>query len=126
MPIAVAHLELLTTTLQDALVQSVSPRPGEPEIIRVFPAWPNEWQASFQLLVRGGFLVSSAARDGEVELVEIQSRRGETRRLRNPWGRPCEISGMDGEAQVSSGDILQFDTKPDKVYRVLPKTRPQR
>jgi len=123
---SVEHLGLLTTTLQDALVQSVSPRPGEPEIIRVFPAWPIEWQASFQLLVRGGFLVSSATRDGEVELVEIQSRRGETCRLRNPWGRPCEISDMDGEAQVLPGDILQFDTKPGKVYRVLPKTRPQR
>ena len=123
---SVEHLGLLTTTLQDALVQSVSPRPGEPEIIRVFPAWPNEWQASFQLLVRGGFLLSSAARDGEVELVEIQSRRGETCRLRNPWGTPCEVSDMDGEAQVLSGDILQFATKPDKVYRVLPKTRPQR
>ena len=31
---SVEHLGLLTTTLQDALVQSVSPRPGEPEIIR--------------------------------------------------------------------------------------------
>jgi len=117
---SVEHLGLLTTTLQDGLVQSVSPRPGESEIIRVFPAWPNEWQASFRLLVRGGFVVSSAAREGEVELVEIHSRRGETCRLRNPWGRPCEVSEKGGKAQVLSGDILQLDTKPGGVYRVVP------
>lgn len=118
---SVEHLGLLTTTLQDALVQNVSPRPGEPEVIHVFPAWPKHWQASFRLLVRGGFLVSSAAREGEVLLVEIESRRGETCRLRNPWGRPCDVTERDGEAQVLSGDILQFDTKPGKVYRVLPQ-----
>jgi hypothetical protein len=118
---SVEHLGLLTTTLQDALVQNVSPRPGEPEVIHVFPAWPKHWQASFRLLVRGGFLVSSAARDGEVLLVEIESRRGETCRLRNPWGRSCDATERDGESQVLSGDILQFDTKPGKVYRVLPQ-----
>ena len=118
---SVEHLGLLTTTLQDALVQNVSPRPGEPEVIHVFPACPKRWQTSFRLLVRGGFLVSSAARDGKVLLVEIESRRGETCRLRNPWGRPCDITERDGKAQVLSGDILQFDTKPGKVYRVLPQ-----
>ncbi len=123
---SVEHLGLLTTTLQDALVQSVSPRPGEPEIIRVFPAWPNEWQASFRLLVRGGFLVSSATREGKVDLVEIDSRRGETCRLRNPWGGACSVREMDGDTQVLSGDILQFDTKPGKTYCVLPMTGSQR
>ncbi len=123
---SVEHLGLLTTTLQDALVQSISPRPGEPEIIRVFPAWPEQWQASFQLLTRGGFLVSSATREGEIEFVEIKSRRGETCRLRNPWGTPCEIAATNGETEVLSGDILVFDTKPDVVYRVLPGTRMQR
>jgi hypothetical protein len=116
---SVEHLGLLSTTLQDALVQSVSRRPGEPEVIRVFPAWPKQWQASFRLLVRGGFLVSSAAREGEVLLVEIESRRGETCRLRNPWGRPCNLLETDGETQVLSGDTLPFDTKPGKVYRIV-------
>lgn len=123
---SVEHLGLLTTTLQDALVQSVSPRPGEPEIIRVFPAWPNEWQASFRLLVRGGFLVSSATREGKVDLVEIHSRHGETFRLRNPWGGACNVREIDGDTQVVSGDILQFETNPGKAYHVLPKTGPQR
>jgi hypothetical protein len=103
------------------LVQNVPPRPGEPEVIHVFPACPKHWQASFRLLARGGFLVSSAAREGEVLLVEIGSRRGETCRLRNPWGRPCDVTERDGEAQFLSGDVLQFDTKPGNVYRVVPQ-----
>ena len=76
-------------TLQQGLMQSVSPRPGEPEVIRVFPAWPHEWEASFRLLARGGFLVTSSSRKGEVEFVEVESRLGEECRLRNPWGGPC-------------------------------------
>ena len=117
---SIEHLGLLTTTLQDALVQSVSPRPGEPEVIRLFPAWPRQWQASFRLLVRGGFLVSAAAREGEVELVKIHSRRGERCRLRNPWGRSCDVIGPDGGVQVLSGDILRFNTRPEEAYRVVP------
>lgn len=123
---SIEHLGLLTTTLQDALVQSVSPRPGEPEVIRIFPAWPNGWQASFQLLVRGGFLVSSARREGEVELVQIHSRHGETCRLRNPWQRPCNVVEIDGEVRVLSGDVIQFNTQPGKTYRVAPQDRPKR
>ena len=75
---SVEHLGLLTTTLQESLVQSVSPRPGEPEIIRVFPAWPPEWDASFRLLARGGFLVSSEIRKGKVDVRRnrIAPRRG--------------------------------------------------
>ena len=65
--------------------------------------------------------MSSAAREGEVLLVEFESRRGETCRLRNPWGWPCDITERDGEAQVLTGEILQFDTKPGNGYRVLPQ-----
>jgi hypothetical protein len=98
---SVEHLGCITTALQEALLQSVSSRPGEPEVIRVFPAWPREWNASFRLLARGGFLVSAAVREGRVEFVEIESRRGETCRLRNPWTR----------------ELSTFETRPEKRYR---------
>ncbi|MBM81237.1 MAG: hypothetical protein CMJ78_11685 [Planctomycetaceae bacterium] len=119
---SVEHLGLLTTTLQDALIQSVSPRPGDPEIIHVFPAWPKQWQASFRLLVRGGFLVSCSIRDDKVTSMEIESRGGEACRLRNPWGRPCDVIETNGNVQVVSGDVLRFDTAPGKIYRVVPHT----
>jgi hypothetical protein len=118
---SVEHLGLLTTTLQEALLQSISPRPGEPEIIRVFPAWPPEWDASFRLLARGGFLVSSEIRNGEVEFVEIESRLGEYCRLRNPWGAECLLTEVGGPSRKLSGELLYFPTKAGKRYRLSPR-----
>jgi len=112
-------------TLQEALLQSVSPRPGMPEVLNVFPSWPNEWAGSFRLLARGGFLVTSVLEEGEVEFVEIESRLGETCRLRNPWSRPCVVDEVDGPAREFSGDVLIFDTVPGQAYRVLRQGAPE-
>ena len=113
---SIEHLGILACTLQESLLQSVSPRPGRPEVIRVFPAWPRSWNASFRLLVRGGFLVTATVRDGEVEFVEIESRRGETCRLRNPWSWPCQFRVIGGESRRVSGAVLQFDTESGGRY----------
>lgn len=118
---SIEHLGVNAMALNEALLQSVSPRPGEPEVIRVFPAWPLEWDAAYRLLARGGFLVSSAIREGEVEFVEIESRRGESCRLRNPWGKPCVVQELGGPSHVMEGDMLEFDTAPGKRYRVFPQ-----
>jgi len=120
---SIEHLGCISTVLQEGLLQSVAARPGGPEIINVFPAWPNAWEASFRLLARGGFLVTSAVRQGEVEFVEIESRRGELCRLRNPWGVPCWIDEKDGPARELDGDILCFNTEQSRCYRVLPADR---
>jgi glycosyl hydrolase family 95/uncharacterized protein DUF5703 len=122
---SIEHLGCLTTTLQEGLLQSVSAHPGGPEILHVFPAWPQAWDSSFRLLARGGFLVTSAVQHGEVEFVEIESRLGERCRLRNPWGVPCRVSEMDGTARELDGDTLCFPTQKDKRYRVLPADRPE-
>jgi len=117
---SIEHLGLLAMTLQEALLQSVSPHPGEPEIISVFPAWPRGWDASFRLLARGGFLVSAVKRRDIVESIELESRLGETCRLRNPWNSPCLIN-ENGEAPVTvTGEIIVFATKSGGCYRVLP------
>jgi len=118
---SIEHLGLLTTTLHDALLQSVSPRPGEPEVIHVFPAWPREWEASYRLLGRGGFLVSSAIKNGKVTFVEIESRLGEECRLRNPWGGECLASEVAGGSRMLAGEPLRFDTKAGSRYRVVPR-----
>ena len=118
------HSGLITMTLQLGLMQSVSPRPGEPEIIRVFPAWPRAWEGSFRLLARGGFLVTSSVRDGDVEFVEIESRLGEECRLRNPWGKPCRLAkpdDSDGDGALLEGDILCFETTKSGRYKMIPQ-----
>jgi hypothetical protein len=117
---SVEHLGLLTTTLQESLVQSVAPRPGEPEIIRVFPAWPPEWEASFRLLARGGFVVSSEITVGTVTFVDIDSRLGEECRIRNPWGGPCLVREASGALQECEGEIIVFPTTRGQKYSLLP------
>ncbi|MCA9860135.1 MAG: glycoside hydrolase N-terminal domain-containing protein [Thermomicrobiales bacterium] len=115
---SVEHLGLLTTTLQDALLQSVSARPGEPEVIHVFPAWPKNWNASFRLLARGGFLVSSKFDRGAVLQIEIESRRGEECRVRNPWDIACVVQEIDGPSRVVEGSLISFPTTSGKRYMV--------
>ena len=122
---SIEHLGCITMTLQEALLQSVSPHPGEPEIISVFPAWPKEWEASFRLLARGGFLVTSAFQERKVPFIEIESRLGEPCRLRNPWGRPCLIKEVHGAAQELDGSVLHFGTERDKRYRIWPADKPE-
>lgn len=116
---SIEALGCIAATLQDGLLQSVSPRPGEPEVISVFPAWPMAWDASFSLLARGGFIVTSAVVDGEVAFVEIDSRTGETCRLRNPWGRPCQVSDDGCGSWVLSDEVLCFYTARGARYRIV-------
>ena len=115
---SIEHLGIGAMALNEALLQSVSPRPGEPEIISVFPAWPRAWDAEFRLLARGGFLVTAAIRGGEIQAVEIESRRGETCRIRNPWGRACVLRETGGTERRLDGDVLLFQTRPDARYRL--------
>ena len=121
----IEHLGSIGTAINESLLQSVSARPGRPEVISVFPAWPRSWDAAYRLAARGGFLVSSEIQKGKVELIEIQSRRGETCRLRNPWGKPCIVNELDGPSQVLEGEILRFDTVAGSRYRVFPQGMPQ-
>ncbi len=114
---SIEHLGLLTMTLQEALLQSVAPRPGEPEVISVFPAWPRAWDAEFRLLARGGFLVHSRCVAGEVEFVEVHSRRGESCRLRNPWGERCRLERAPGTVREVVGEIVAFGTVAGETYR---------
>ena len=119
---SIEHLGLLTMVLQEALLQSVSPRPGEPEVISVFPAWPRAWDAAFRLLARGGFLVTAAIRRGEIQAIEIESRLGEECRIRNPWDRPCRVetgAGLRSTPSVPGGERLCFGTAQGHTYRLV-------
>jgi alpha-L-fucosidase 2 len=121
---SIEQLGSISTATNEALLQSVSARPGQPEVISVFTAWPQSWDAAYRLAARGGFLVSSAIQKGKVEFVELQSRRGETCRLRNPWGEACVVTQVDGPSQVLEGELLRFDTVAGKRYRVFQQGTP--
>ncbi|MBT5876163.1 MAG: hypothetical protein HOH43_22235 [Candidatus Latescibacteria bacterium] len=119
---SVEHLGLLTLTLQEALLQSVAPTPGSPEVMNVFPAWPKKWDVSFRLLARGGFLVSASMRGGAIGPIDIESRLGEACRVRNPWPHPCRVETGDGKVyknmDITDG-MIRLSTRPGGRYRLL-------
>jgi hypothetical protein len=98
-----------------ALLQSNPPGPGEDPVVRVFAAWPKEWDASFRLLARGAFLVSASMKSGRVEFVELESLAGAECRLRNPWDDTAMLNG-----KRVTGRLLTFPTRKGERIRVTP------
>jgi hypothetical protein len=102
-------------------LQSNPPAPAQPPILRLFPAWPREWDASFRLLGRGGFVVGSRIRRGNIEFVEIESTAGAECRLRNPWGEAEVTLVRDGrKAETARGSLLSFPTRKGERIRAVP------
>jgi Glycosyl hydrolase family 95 catalytic domain/Domain of unknown function (DUF5703)/Glycoside hydrolase family 95, C-terminal domain len=109
-----------------ALLQSFPPSPGEDPILRVFPAWPKEWDARFTLLARGAFLVSSSMRNGRVEFVEIESQAGAECRLRNPFKAAVTVYRDGRLAGTSNGDLLRLQTRQgERLILVAEGTTPE-
>src|SRR5262249_39093553 len=103
------------------------PSPGGDPVIRVFPAWPKEWDASYTLLARGAFLVTSSIERGRIGFVELESQAGAECRLRNPWGESAVTLYRDGKKSESlPGALLRFPTrKGERVVVVTDGDTPQ-
>ncbi|HWB82711.1 MAG TPA: hypothetical protein VG675_01140 [Bryobacteraceae bacterium] len=115
------RLGQVTAGLHLALLQSSPPEPGKEPVIRVFGAWPKEWDAEFTLLARGAFLVTAAMRGGKVEFVEFVSKAGSECRLRNPWGDAAVSLFRNGQAAgEASGPLLTFATAKSERIVVVP------
>ena len=103
--------------LQLALLQSAPGSPAGQSIIRLFPAWPDEWDARFTLRARGGFVVSAARRNGRMASVDVRSESGGTCRLRNPWGSERVTVHRNGRVvRQLQGPLLTFDTAVGDVF----------
>ena len=64
---------------------------GHQGIVRLFPVWPRELDASFhQIRVEGAFLVSASLKNGAVGDVRIVSEKGRDLTLLNPWKTPAD------------------------------------
>ena len=109
---SIQRLGRAAEALHYALCQSIPPKPGLEPIIRVFPAWPREWNAQFKLLCRGGFLVSSSMQNGSIESVEITSQAGSVCIIRNPWPKHEVVLYRNNKKwKTSKEDLLTFSTK---------------
>lgn len=104
-----------SSAIQQALNQSLSAQPGDDiSVIRVFPAWPESWDAKYKLLAKGGFLVSSSIKSGDIEYIEIESSLGETCYIRNPWDSAIVLyrNGVESETIRSSmNKLVKFETE---------------
>jgi len=115
------RLGQVTAGLHLALLQSSPPAPGKSPVIRVFGAWPAEWDAEFTLLARGAFLVTSAMRGGTIEFVELRSQAGGECGVRNPWGEKAVTLYRDGRrAEELNRSLLAFSTAKGETIVLVP------
>jgi alpha-L-fucosidase 2 len=90
-------------------------------VIRLFPAWPPEWDARFTLRARGAFVVSASQKSGRVESVELRSEAGAVCRLHNPWGTRAVTIVRNGRTwKQLKGPLLTFDTLRGDVLVLKP------
>lgn len=79
----------------------------EDGVLRVFPDWPLDRDASFTTLrAKGAFLVSSELRDKRVRSIDIASEAGGTLVIASPWGSEAvRLAGRKGIVQAEQGLI---------------------
>jgi hypothetical protein len=107
--------------LEIALLNSTPPAPAEEPSLRVFAAWPKEWDATFTLRARGAFVVTAAQREGHVEFVEVVSEAGAPLRLHNPWGdREVTVQRARGGTERVRGALLTLATRAGERLRFTP------
>ncbi|QEC45575.1 glycosyl hydrolase family 95 catalytic domain-containing protein [Pseudobacter ginsenosidimutans] len=118
---SVQRLGRAAEALQLALCQSLPPAPGEDPVIRVFPAWPEQWKASFKLAARSGFLVSSSFANGQVEFVEAEAMANAVLKLDNPWkGRRVAIYIGKQLIRESIDDLIVFSATKGSLLKFVP------
>jgi hypothetical protein len=89
--------------------------------IHVFPALPEEIDATFsQLRARGAFLVSSSRKQGVVEFVAIEAEKDGVMRLVNPWpGKKVTVSNPD-VAWPNGQAVVVLPMKAGQKITLLP------
>ena len=112
-----AYLEAsgtLATAVEEMLLQSFD------GVIRICPALPAGWDATFKLLARGGFLVTARAERGKVRCAWVHAQRDGTAVIANPFNREATVR-MDGRVVLASPDpVLRFETQTGRTYVLCP------
>lgn len=91
-------------------------------MIRVFPAWPVQKDASFRdLRAYGAFLVSAACTGGNIGTVTIVSEKGRPCMIENPWkNRACVLTRTDGRKETFTTDTFSFTTQAGETVTLSP------
>jgi hypothetical protein len=57
--------------------------------------------------------------NGEIQIVEIESRRSETCRFRNCWDGNTVVVESEGKKLTYDEEILSFNTKEYGIYKIM-------
>ncbi|MDR1981747.1 MAG: hypothetical protein LBQ39_09055 [Tannerellaceae bacterium] len=115
-PHGIENLSTVPNTINEMLCM------GHQDVVRLFPVWPRDKDASFhQIRVEGAFLVSAALKNGEVTDLSILSEKGRPLHLLNPW-KNCKVEVREdgANAQTYDGERITISTKPGATYRISP------
>jgi len=92
--------------VSELLLQSVD------DVIRIFPAWPEDLDAAFSdLRAQGGFLVSAKQSGGKIAALEINSTVGGKLRLLSPW-QAIKVRTSSGEKilKADGRGVVEIET----------------
>lgn len=93
----------------------------EDGVLRVFPDWPSEKDASFvRLRAKGAFVVSSELAGGQVAYIKIVSEKGGPLTVQSPWNvRRIQCEGcVARNLQVNDGRVVINTTRGGR-YRIV-------
>jgi hypothetical protein len=95
---------------------------GHGGVLRVFPVWPKDKDASFHSLrTYGAFLVSSELKDGQVSFVTILSEKGKNCRFKNPWpDKEVQVNSNIRETRKMKGSLLEIETDTGEEISIRP------
>ena len=115
-PHGIENLSTVPNTINEMLCM------GHQDIVRIFPVWPRDKDASFyQIRVEGAFLVSATLENGEVTSLILSSEKGRDLTLQNPWGqRKVEVRGKTTGKRVMEGEFIKMKTVADETYQFMP------
>ncbi|MBO5858514.1 MAG: hypothetical protein J6R20_01910 [Clostridia bacterium] len=111
----IEHLTMVPATINEMLLQ------GHEGVIRLFPCWNKNSDASFEnLRADGAFLVSSSLENGKITSLKIKSLKG----------RKCKTDCSDIKNVIRESDnteipfskgteFITFETQPDESYVLI-------
>lgn len=108
-------LAAVPMTINEMLLQSYE------HVVRVFPVWNRDQDASFTTLrAYGAFLVSSSLKNSNVEFVHIESEQGRLCKMENPWkGDDVQLIRNGAKSEIISGDFFTFETVRGEDIRLI-------
>jgi len=107
----------LPAVINECLMQSYN------GIIRMFPNWSDDKDATFKTLrAAGGFLVSSSIKEGITQDISILSENDNELKIYNPWGPNANVKVLtEGEEKILKGDIIQMKATSGQQIIVRPE-----